>query len=241
MTRPVSCVFADSLADLPVDAVVFDLDGTLVDTAPDITSAVNRLLATHGLPPQTVRFVEGFIGEGSFGLIDKLYKALGLSFGTARVSADVESYLETYKRHPVEKATLYADALAAIPALHAAGIKLGVCTNKAQQLAQAVLDHFGLARYITAVVGGDMLSQRKPHPRHLLATLEQMGVRAEHTLYVGDTRIDAECAAGAQVRCLIVNWGTGPSVPVAEDARLDSFAQLVTRCAALNASRMPGA
>jgi phosphoglycolate phosphatase len=241
MTRPVSCVLADSLADLRVDAVVFDLDGTLVDTAPDITSAVNRLLATHGLPPQTVRFVEGFIGEGSFGLIDKLYKALGLSFDAARVSADVESYLETYKRHPIEKATLYADARAAIPALHAAGIKLGVCTNKVQQLAQAVLEHFDLARYITAVVGGDMLSQRKPHPRHLLATLEHMDARPEHTLYVGDTRIDAECAAGAQVRCLIVNWGTGPGVPVAEDARLDSFAELVTRCAALNASRVPRA
>lgn len=241
MTRPVSCVLDDSLADLPVDAVVFDLDGTLVDTAPDITNAVNRLLATHGLPPQTVRFVEGFIGEGSFGLIDKLYKALGLNFDAARVSADVESYLDIYKRHPVEKATLYADALAAIPALYAAGIKLGVCTNKAQQLAEAVLDHFGLARYIAAVVGGDMLSQRKPHPRHLLATLEQMGVKPGHALYVGDTRIDAQCAAGANVRCLIVNWGTGPGVPVADDARLDSFAELVTRCAALNASRVPGA
>lgn len=241
MTRPVSRVLANSLAGLPVDAVVFDLDGTLVDTAPDITSAVNRLLATHGLPAQTVPFVETFIGEGSFGLIDKLYKALGFSFDAARVSTDVESYLETYKRHPVEKATVYADALAAIPALHAAGIKLGVCTNKAQQLAQAVLDHFGIAPYITAVVGGDMLSQRKPHPRHLLATLEQMGARPEHTLYVGDTRIDAECAANAQVRCLIVNWGTGPGVPVAEDARLDSFAELVTRCATLNASRVPGA
>ncbi|WP_250517843.1 HAD-IA family hydrolase [Caballeronia sp. INDeC2] len=240
MTRTAR-VLAESPLDLPVDAVVFDLDGTLVDTAPDIANAVNRLLATHGLPPQTVEFVEGFIGEGSFGLIDKLYKAIGLELEHARVSADVEKYLEIYKRHPVEKATIYADALAAIPALYAAGVKLGVCTNKAQQLAQAVLEHFGIAPYISAVVGGDMLSQRKPHPRHLLATLEQMDAAPEHTLYIGDTRIDAECAARAHVRCLVVNWGTGPSVPVAEDARLNSFAELVTRCATLNASRMPGA
>jgi phosphoglycolate phosphatase len=241
MTRLARSALAESPADRPVDAVVFDLDGTLVDTAPDIANAVNRLLATHGLPPQTVSFVEGFIGEGSFGLVDKLYKALGLTLDEARVSADVEAYLEIYKRHPVEKATIYADAIAAIPALYAAGIKLGVCTNKAQQLAHAVLEHFGIAPYISAVVGGDMLSQRKPHPRHLLATLEQMDAVPEHTLYIGDTRIDAECAARAHVRCLIVNWGTGPGVPVAEDARLNSFAELVTRCAALNASRIPGA
>jgi phosphoglycolate phosphatase-like HAD superfamily hydrolase len=72
MTRLARSALAESPADRPVDAVVFDLDGTLVDTAPDIANAVNRLLATHGLPPQTVSFVEGFIGEGSFGLVEKL-------------------------------------------------------------------------------------------------------------------------------------------------------------------------
>jgi phosphoglycolate phosphatase len=229
------------LADVPVDAVVFDLDGTLVDTAPDIARAVNQLLATHGIAPQTVEFVAKFIGEGSFGLIDKLYQALGLSLDEPRVSEDVETYLRIYKAHPVGEATLYADALDAIPALHAAGIRLGVCTNKAQYLAQAVLDHFGLARYFDALVGGDMLAQRKPHPRHLLSTLEQLDVAPEHALYIGDTRIDAECAQRANVRCLIVNWGTGPNVPVNDGMRLDSFADLVTKCAALNAQRLPGA
>jgi phosphoglycolate phosphatase len=228
-------------ADSRVDAVVFDLDGTLVDTAPDITHAVNRLLATHGIEPQTVGFVEKFIGEGSFGLIDNLYKGLGLTLDHARVSADVETYLQIYKQHPVGAATVYADALEAVPALHAAGIRLGVCTNKAQHLAQAVLAHFGIARYFSAVVGGDMLEQRKPHPRHLLMTLEQMDAAPGTTLYVGDTRYDAECAQQAHVRCLIVNWGTGPGVSVPDDARLDSFADLITRCAALNASRLPGA
>ncbi|WP_250527503.1 HAD-IA family hydrolase [Caballeronia sp. GAWG2-1] len=230
-----------NLAEVPVDAIVFDLDGTLVDTAPDIANAVNRLLATHGLPLQTVSFVAQYIGEGSFGLIDKLYKGLGLTLDHDRVSADVEAYLSIYKQHPVGEATVYADALTAVPALHAAGIKLGVCTNKAQHLAQAVLAHFGIEQYFSSVIGGDMLAQRKPHPRHLLATLEALDVAPEHALYIGDTRIDAECAERAQVRCLIVNWGTGPDVPVAEDARLDSFADLVTRCAALNASRLPGA
>jgi hypothetical protein len=106
---------------LPIEGIVFDLDGTLVDTAPDITSAVNRLLDTHGLPPQAVRFVEKYIGEGSFGLIDKLYKGLGLALEPARVTADVDTYLALYKRHPVEHSTVYADALGALPALHAAG------------------------------------------------------------------------------------------------------------------------
>jgi phosphoglycolate phosphatase len=228
-----------SLADLPVEGIVFDLDGTLVDTAPDITSAVNRLLESHGLPPQSVRFVEKYIGEGSFGLIDKLYKGLGLALEPARVTADVDSYLALYKRHPVQDSTVYADALSAVPALHAAGIKLAVCTNKAQQLAEAVLNHFGLERYFSSIVGGDVLPQRKPHPRHLLVTLEQINVAPEHALYIGDTQIDADCAKAAHVRCRIVNWGTGPGVAVPAAARLDSFAELVATCAALNASRLP--
>jgi len=225
---------------LPVEGIVFDLDGTLVDTAPDITSAVNRLLETHGLPPQPVRFVEKYIGEGSFGLIDKLYKGLGLALEPVRVTADVETYLALYKQHPVEHSTVYADALTAVPALHAAGIKLGVCTNKAQELAEAVLKHFGLLHYFTAIVGGDVLPQRKPDPQHLLTTLERMNVAPQHALYIGDTQIDADCAQGAHVRCHIVNWGTGPGVAVGTARRLDSFDELVATCAAVNASRLPG-
>lgn len=227
-------------AGLPVEAIVFDLDGTLVDTAPDITSAVNRLLETHGLPPQPVRFVEKYIGEGSFGLIDKLYRGLGLALESARVTADVETYLTLYKRHPVEHSTVYADALSAVPALHAAGIRLGVCTNKAQELAEAVLKHFGLLHYFSAIVGGDVLPQRKPDPQHLLVTLERMDVTPEHALYIGDTQIDADCAQRAQVRCLIVNWGTGPGVAVEDAQRLDSFGELVATCDAANTSRSPG-
>lgn len=210
-----------------VAGIVFDLDGTLVDTAPDITSAVNRMLATRGLPPQEVRFVEQFIGEGSYGLIDKLYKGLGLTLDQARVAADVETYLMLYKQHPVEHSTVYQDALHAIPALHAGGVALGVCTNKAQFLAEAVLKHFNLERYFTSIIGGDALPERKPHPRHLLVTLERMNVAPDQALYIGDTTIDAQCARDANVRCFIVNWGTGPAVDVPASSRLGAFADLL--------------
>jgi phosphoglycolate phosphatase len=213
-----------------VTGVVFDLDGTLVDSAPDIAESLNQVLATHGIAPQSVEFVEQFIGEGSYGLVANLYAALGVEATPARVTADVDAYLALYRATPVRHSTLFDGAAEAIPALHAAGLRLGVCTNKAQHLAEAVLTHFGLRDYFAAIVGGDTLDERKPAPRHLLETLSRMNVEPGEAVFVGDTPIDAECGRRAEVRCLIVNWGGGSKVPVPASERLGSFGELHFLC-----------
>jgi len=237
MNKPMNASDAVAPACRTVSGVVFDLDGTLVDSAPDIADSLNQVLATHGIGPQPVEFVEQFIGEGSFGLVANLYRALGVDAAAPRIEADVDAYLARYRATPVRHATLFGDAAQAIPALRAAGLRLGVCTNKAQHLAEAVLRHFGLRDCFDAVVGGDALDERKPAPRHLLETLRRMDVDPDDAIFVGDTPIDAECGRRAGVHCLIVNWGGGGKVSVPASLRLGSFGELRRLCGGAAADR----
>ncbi|MGI4746537.1 MAG: HAD family hydrolase [Janthinobacterium lividum] len=208
-------------------AIVFDLDGTLVDSAPDIAWGINRMLAQHGLPPQPVRMIEKLTGEGAGVLVSKVYAALDVAVDARRIDADTATYLAYYASRPVVDSTLYADAALALPAFRDAGLRLGVCTNKIQDLAKVVLDGLGLGPSIEVVVGSDTTPFRKPHPAPLLHTLGLLGVAAEHTMFIGDTTIDRDCARAAGVRCLIVDWGTGPSVDVPATHRLRRFADLL--------------
>ncbi|WP_395682884.1 HAD-IA family hydrolase [Inquilinus sp.] len=206
-------------------AAIFDLDGTLVDSAPDIAHAVNLMLADRGAPAQETAFIETLVGEGARMLVVKLHRALGLP--AEDVDRDTRIYLDHYAARPVADSTLYADAATALPALRAAGIRLGVCTNKPEALAVQVLDQLGLLDCFSAVVGADTTPHVKPDPRPLLHTLAALGVTAGETVFVGDTGIDLACARAAGVPCRIVDWGTGRGVPVDETARLRRFADLL--------------
>jgi phosphoglycolate phosphatase len=210
-----------------VKAAIFDLDGTLVDSAPDIAWGINRMLAGYGLPPQDAAVVEQFIGEGASMLVAKVYAHIGERVDEARVERDTALYLDYYRSRPVADSTLYADAATALPALRRAGVRLGVCTNKIQSLAETVLAHFGLMDWIEVVVGSDTTPYRKPHPAPLLHALSHFGIAPTDAVFIGDTAIDYECAVAAEVSCRIVDWGLGPSLKLPEPMRLRRFADLV--------------
>jgi HAD superfamily hydrolase (TIGR01549 family) len=114
-----------------------------------------------------------------------------------------------------------------LPALHWVGIRLAVCTNKQQELARAVLAHFGIAGWIETVVGADTTPHRKPHPAPLLHALDHLSVAPDEALFVGDTVIDRDCAAAASVDFRVVDWGTGPAVPALPAQRLRCFVDLL--------------
>ena len=216
-------------------AIVFDLDGTLVDSAPDIAAGINRMLADYGLPPREVRAIERLTGEGASVLVEKVYAEIGVAADAARIETDTARYLAYYQERPVVDSTLYADAAAALPLLRRAGLRIGVCTNKVQLLAEVVLEHLGVGRFVEVVVGSDTTPFRKPHPAPLLHTLDALGVDRQDAVLVGDTMIDRDCAAAAGVACRIVDWGTGRLVQVPAASRLRRFADL------LPAAAVPGA
>ncbi len=208
-------------------AIVFDLDGTLVDSAPDIASGINRMLAEHGLGPLTVRDVERLTGEGAAVLVARVLEQVGVATDEARVARDTASYLAHYRARPCVDSTLFADAEAAIPALRGAGLRLGVCTNKPEALAVEVLRALGLLDAMEVVVGADTTPARKPDPLPLLHTLRVLDVAPADTVFVGDTAIDLECAARAGVPCRLVNWGNGHAIDVPAAMRLERFADLL--------------
>lgn len=203
--------------------VVFDLDGTLVDSSQDITRAVNTMLTEHRLPPLRSAQVQPLLGEGARSLIAAVYDIIGIEVEGARLSRDTARYLAHYAETPVRDSELYGDARPVLQSLVAEGVRLGVCTNKDQQLAVRVLHELGVGELFSVVVGGDALSVRKPEPEHLLATARGLGVSADQVVFVGDSRIDIECAQRSGVRCVLVDWG----VPDADCERVTTFSGLL--------------
>jgi len=204
-------------------AAVFDLDGTLVDSAPDIARALNVALSRRSLPPVTADEVRGILGEGARSLVAR---AVGLVRGPESAVDDVlADYTAAYTVDPVVETTVYRDALDAVAALRAEGVAIGVCTNKRSRLAHRVLESTGLGTHVDTVVGIDEVAAGKPDPQHLQAALDRLSVSPADALYVGDTAIDAEAARRTGVDYVHVAWGhhgVGESV-------IERFAELVPR------------
>lgn len=178
--------------------MIFDLDGTLIDSAPDIHAAGNAVLAAEGLPPVTLVQARGFIGAGAPTFVARLVAAQAGTLPEA-ARADLHTrmlarFMERYET-AVTLTRLYPGAVEALDALRTAGLRLGLCTNKPEGPTRAVLRHFGLTEHFDAVVGGDTLPQRKPDPAPLRRAMADLGVA--RCLYVGDSEIDAETAAAA--------------------------------------------
>lgn len=202
-------------------ALVFDLDGTLIDSAPDIAAAVNLVLKRRGRPPQSVAFVEKFIGFGPRRLILDLFAKLGLPSDDVTIDGAVKEYLSNYDRAPAERTLFYPHVREDLEALHGQGLRLGICTNKPHALSLKVLDILGVARLFDVVLGADAVPASKPHPGHLLAVAERMELKGQTWAYVGDTAVDQATAQAAGVPFFAVSWGCGGQVRVEPQWRLD--------------------
>lgn len=186
--------------------LVFDLDGTLVDSAPDLADAVNALMAARGLPPFTEAEVAAMVGDGVGVLLKRVFAARG---GEPDASAQAD-YMAHYAAHVADRTTAYPGIADLLAQARAAGWSLAVCTNKPHALALAVLDATGLAGPFAAVGGGDSFPTRKPDPAHLLATLAQAGADPGRAVMVGDHVNDVRAAHGAGLPCIHAGWGYGP-------------------------------
>jgi phosphoglycolate phosphatase len=206
-------------------AVIFDLDGTLIDSAPDIHAAANRVLADEGLAPLSFEAVRGFIGKGLPHLVARLLEASGEAPDGPRHRRMLGRFEASYET-AVGLTVIYPGVIAALDALAATGHALGICTNKPLAPARAVLRHLGLDARFGAVLGGDSLPQRKPDPAPLRATAAALDATA--VVYVGDSEVDAATAAAAGLPFALFTEGYR-KVPVAElphDRAFADFAAL---------------
>ncbi len=186
--------------------LLLDLDGTLIDTVPDLAAALNRVMTARGLAGFTLAETAAMVGDGVAKLIERACAARGRQAD----AADVAAYSADYAAHTVEASRLYPGVADTLRRLVAEGWRLAVCTNKPQAPARALLRAFGLDGLIAAIGGGDSFPVRKPDPRHLLATLAAAGGTPDRAVMVGDNANDVAAARGAGLPCIFAAWGYGP-------------------------------
>jgi phosphoglycolate phosphatase len=202
--------------------VVFDLDGTLVDSAEDIARSVNELLSDLGRPRLPHQRIAGYVGDG----VRKLLERAMSGAGPEDVAAAVAPYLCIYRRRLLEHTRPYPGVIEALEALQR-GPALAVLTNKPLSESLAILEGLSLRGYFRAVYGGDSFARRKPDPMGVLHLIEETGSTHEETLLVGDSPVDAECARRASVRCCLVGYGPGGDGGASADLRVDDLRELL--------------
>lgn len=207
--------------------VVFDLDGTLIDSAPDIHACVNDVLARHGTPLLTLDQVRSFIGGGVDVLWQKIIAAQELQ--DAKKPDYIAAFMTCYQ-DATQLTRLFSNVAQALETLADRGHPLGICTNKPLAVTQAILAHFGIAHLFGCVIGGDSVPERKPHPAPLRAALQGLGAdpACPKAIYVGDSEFDAACAAAVPVPFLIYTQGyrQTPVEQLPHLAAFDDFAAL---------------
>ena len=207
--------------------VVFDLDGTLIDSVPDIHACVNAVLRLHGVAPLTLDQVRGFVGGG----VDLLWRrVIGTTALPVEAHRDLVASFMTRYHDATGLTRLYPNVTEALGVLADRGYPLGLCTNKPLGPTRAILDHFGIAQLFGAVVGGDSLPQRKPDPAPLRAAFAGLGADPLNPrgVYVGDSEFDEECASNTGVPFLLFTRGyrKTPVEQMTHRGTFDDFARL---------------
>jgi phosphoglycolate phosphatase len=185
--------------------LLLDLDGTLVDTVPDLAAALNRLMRARGLADLSHDQVAGMVGDGVAVLVARAFAAHGREPDATAVAMMTEDYTA----HVAIESKLYADVLPVLGGLAREGWRLAVCTNKPELAARRLLQAVGVLDLMAAVGGGDSFPVRKPDPRHLLETLAQAGGRRDAVVMLGDHHNDVMAAQGARIPAIFAAWGYG--------------------------------
>jgi len=225
---------------LAIRAVAFDLDGTLIDTAPDLAAAANAMLETLGHPPLSEQRVAAHIGGGIERLVEAvLAESVGREANADARASATELFRCSYAGHVFERSRVYPGVADGLHALHALGVELCCVTNKHSRFTRPLLEAAGLAREFACVRCADHPDDRKPAPALLLACCEHLGVDAGELLYVGDSRTDIAAARAARCPVAVVEYGYNGGRSLADedpDSIIGSIAEVVTllraqRCA----------
>jgi phosphoglycolate phosphatase len=194
----------------PLDAVVFDLDGTLVDTAADLQAHVNHVLGELGRPGLELEEVRLLVGDGARTLLRRGLEASGGIPAGVELDLLYARFLERYTADPARRSRVHDGVVPVLRGLTARAVRLGVCTNKAQAPTDRLLSALGLDEFFEAVVGGDAVPAKKPDAGHLRAVLERLGAAPARAVMVGDSGHDLLAARALGVPCILVSFGYTP-------------------------------
>ena len=193
-------------------AVVWDLDGTLVDSAQDLATALNALLFENGQHSHSVENVRTMIGAGVAKLIERGFRASGAPLDEARRDSMVPRFMEHYTACATDTTRLVPHAREVLEYFYHAGIRQGLCTNKPREVTRQILSALDVVGYFSSIVGGDTTPERKPHPLPLLTCLEELETQPEDAVMIGDSGADVGAARAAGVPVILVPDGyTGES------------------------------
>lgn len=188
--------------------IFFDLDGTLIDSVPDITSALNEMRQHYQLEPISIETVTSIIGKG---FPTTVRRVLGLNFDNAYVEQIADQAInrtkQAYAQHSGKQTRVYAGVVDTLKALQQQGIRMAVVTNKEHKDAVKVLDQCQLTEFFDAIIGGDSTPHYKPHPQPLITAMKMLNATTDNSVMVGDSRNDFDCANSANMRCIMVDYG----------------------------------
>ncbi len=222
--------------------IVFDLDGTLVDTAPDLIATLNAILRREGLPPVAFAAARNMVGGGARHMIESGLRAEGLTPVAAEVERMVGQFIEHYAAHIADRSRPFPGVEAALDELVRGGCRLAVCTNKLEWLSLRLLDALGLTKRFAAICGADTFGVQKPDAAILHGTVARAGGRSDRSIMVGDAITDIAVARAAGIAVIAVDFGYSetPVAALAPDRIVSSFARLPAAVFALLAAHKGG-
>ncbi|MEO1642055.1 MAG: HAD hydrolase-like protein [Pseudomonadota bacterium] len=215
--------------DLAGWTIVIDLDGTLVETAPDLHAALNHVLETQGLEPVSLDLIRMMIGDGAKALIRRGLTHNGQPIDEAHVDRDLwPEFLRHYEANITKHSHVYDGALATLQNLKHRGSTLAVCTNKAQHLAEQVLLALGVSNLFAAILGGDRTISKKPNGAHILETVALAHGDPSRSIMIGDSQTDERAASNAELPFIMVSFGYGrlSGAPLTHLEKVDHWLQV---------------
>ncbi len=223
---------------MPAPTIVFDLDGTLIDTAPDLIDTLNVVFAREGLPPVPYDTARNLIGGGARMMIKRGIEAEGRELSPAKLDELFADFIAHYSAHVADRSRPFPGLIDALDALDAQGHRFAVCTNKLERLSVMLLEALGLADRFAAICGQDTFGMQKPDPEVLRRTIAAAGGNPRHAIMIGDSLTDIRTARAAGVPVIAVDFGytERPVTELGPDRVISGFAQLPAAVAALGAA-----
>jgi phosphoglycolate phosphatase len=188
-------------------AIIFDLDGTLVDTAPDLINTLNHILEQENHPPAPEPLMRTMISEGARAMLVKGFELAGEQKSAEQFDELTRRFIAHYADNIVHSSRPFEGVIKALDRLASNGHAMAICTNKTERLAKKLIESLAMDDYFRAIIGADTLEVKKPHPGHIWGTIEAIGASRDHAVMIGDSETDIRAAQAANIPVIAVNFG----------------------------------